>query len=62
MIKRKIFLWAKDIPALSVALNTAIRLNYILFHWSEREQIITNRNSKSYKAYYIIRPRGRTEG
>ncbi len=61
-IKRKIFLWLKDVPALSTVLNIAIRLNYILFHWSEREQTVTNSNGKSDKTYYVIRPRGRTEG
>ena len=61
-LKRRLYLYISHNNFLKVFLNIAIKINLLLFHWSERQQVLHRGILNPDKKFYIIRPRGMTEG
>ena len=62
MLKRKLGLYLKKNRKLKAIWSLLVNINLILFHWKEREKKISDGNEDPKTTYYVIRPRGTTEG
>lgn len=61
-LKRKIYLRMKNVPAISKLTKIAVNFNLLVFHFPERRRVLHPGNEDRNITYYIIRPRGETEG
>lgn len=61
-IKRKLNIFMSNITWLKNVYQILIKCNYIIFHWDERKRMIHPGKRDSHNTYYVIRPRGKSEG
>lgn len=61
-LKRKIGRFVAKIDCLKNIYSFLVKINYIIFHWDERMRMIHPGNKDEKKYYFVIRPRGNSEG